>query len=110
MKETIYTFSIDAQNRMLIPQGARDIYGISDTVYMKLQVIDDVHYLQISGTALQYYQASAPITPKGRFNVSKDIRKKFDCGPGTEFDSFDTEMDSPQRSLLLRKVKTPKKG
>lgn len=110
MKETIYTFSIDSQNRMLIPQGAREVYGISDTVYMKLQVIDDVHYLQISGTALNYYQMTTSTDEKGRIIVNKELRKKFECGPGTEFDSFDTEMDCPQRSLLLRKVRTPKKG
>lgn len=110
MKETIYTFSIDKQNRMLIPQGAREIYGISDTVYMKLQVIDDVRYLQISGTAMNFYQMTTSTDEKGRIIMNKDLRKKFECGPGTEFDSFDTEMDSPQRSLLLRKVRTPKKG
>lgn len=107
MKETIYTFKIDRENRILIPIEAREIYGIKDTIYMKLQVIDDERYLHMSGYALDYYQMTASVTEKGRFNVSKEIRKKFGVGPGSEFDSFDTEMDGNNRSLLLRKVKKP---
>lgn len=104
MKETVYVFRLDSQNRILVPLMARQIYGFEDDVYLKLQVIDGEKYLQISGREIQFFQSMSKLDEKGRFSVPKEVREKFEFSPHQEFDSYEEEIDSDNRTLLLKKV------
>lgn len=104
MKETLYVFRLDKQFRVTVPMLAREMYFFDKIVYLKLQVIEGVKYLQISGKKLDYYQASVGMDAKGRFIIPKEAREKLDLKVGDKLDSFDTEIDSDDRTLLLKKV------
>jgi AbrB family looped-hinge helix DNA binding protein len=104
MKETIYVFKVDSQNRISLPLMAREIYGFKKEVYFKLQVIDGQKYLQISGTAIEFYHTMSKLDTKGRVIIPKEAREKLDICCGDTFDTYEDEIDSKERSLLLRKV------
>lgn len=104
MKETVYVFKLDSQNRILVPLMAQQIYGFEDDVYLKLQVIDGEKYLQISGREIQFFQSMSKLDEKGRFSVPKEVMEKLEFSPHQEFDSYEEEIDSNNRTLLLKKV------
>lgn len=104
MKETVYIFKVDSQYRIALTSMIRLIYDFNNAVYIKLQVIDEQKYIQISGHEIDFYQAISTMDPKGRFVIPKEVRQKFDIQKGDSFESFEDEVDSNERSLLLRKV------
>ncbi len=101
IRETFYRFKLDKQYRILIPVEVREVYGIESQVYLKLQVIDGEKYLQISGRPINFFQAQAKVDEKYRLIIPKSVREKFSISAGDEFDSFESEMDTSNRSLLL---------
>lgn len=105
MKETLYIFKVDSQYRIGLPVMVREVYSFESKVYLKLQVIDGQKYLQISGREIQFFQGLATLDEKGRFTISKEIREKIGVDRGDKFDSFEEEIDSKNRSLLLKKIK-----
>lgn len=104
MKETVYIFKVDSQYRIALTSMIRLIYDFNNAVYIKLQVIDEQKYIQISGHEIEFYQAIPTMDQKGRFVIPKEVRQKFDIQKGDSFESFEDEVDSNERSLLLRKV------
>ena len=104
MKETMYVFKVDSQYRVTIPAMARKLYCFEKDVYFKLQVINEQKYLQISGKEIDFYHTTSKIDSKGRCIIPKEARDKFDIKCDELFDSFEDEIDSNNRSLLLRKV------
>lgn len=103
MKETMYVFKVDPQYRILLPVMAREVYGFEKDVYIKLQVIDEQKYIQISGKAIEFFHTMSKVDAKGRFILPKEVRNKFDIMCGDELESFEDEIDSQNRSLLLRR-------
>lgn len=101
-KETFYQFKLDKQYRILFPVEVREVYGIENLVYLKLQVIDGERYLQISGRPIDFFQAQAKVDEKYRLIIPKSVREKFGISAGDEFDSFESEVDTSNRSLLLK--------
>lgn len=104
MKETVYMFKVDAQYRIMLTSMTQIIYDFNRTVYIKLQVIDEQKYIQISGHKIEFYQAISTMDQKGRFVLPKEVRQKFDIQKGDSFEAYEDELDSNKRSLLLKKV------
>lgn len=102
IKETFYQFRLDRQYRILFPVEMREVYGIESQVYLKLQVIDGKKYLQISGRPIEFFQAQTKVDEKFRVIIPKFVREKLNISAGDEFDSFEAEIDSSNRSLLLK--------
>lgn len=105
MKETLYIFKVDSQYRVLLPIMSREIYSFEEKVYLKLQVINSQKYLQISGREINFFQGLCKLDGKGRFIIPKEVREKFEIKSGDYFDAFEEEIDSKNRTLLLRKTK-----
>lgn len=102
IKETFYLFRLDKQYRILLPAEMREVYGIESQVYLKLQVMDSERYLQISGRPIDFFQAQVKLDEKFRLTIPKSVREKFGISTGDEFDSFESEVDTSDRSLLLK--------
>lgn len=103
MKETWYMFKVDSQYRICLNENVRKIYSFEKEVYLKLQVIDGQKYIQISGKAIEFFHSLARMDKKGRFVIPKEVREKLDIECGDRFDSYEDEVDSKSRTLLLRK-------